>query len=932
MKKLELGILLVVMILFGAACDKTSDDNNAATQFIPGPMAQCVAPGNAMAGVITDLSETLVGLNPDPAVGEGEKTALGAIGDIKLMNNKAAFIIQRTDWRDSYFSFGGNLLDAVAIQNCQQAGPEQFQELQMLVGKLDIANLTSSFLRAVRAESIQIVSDGSAGGPAIVRVHGTEDIFYTVELNLMFLILTLGEEYIGPPPFNFDVTIDYILQPDSHVLQIEMTVRNTQSTSVDILDGVAMFFGDTTPVQFPYAEVIGVQGFGVQFGVPWMVASRGDGAWAVAMPNANMGGVNISGLTAALDTNLVPIGGGAPIPLDPAGGAADSHTFTRYFSVGPTDQDSGIEELYPLLQPNVLPGLTLIPEHLQGEAYDLFTGNPLEGAAVTVQSQNGDGDWVFIDGFVTGADGKFSGNYANYTGFPYRAVASVSGKLSPAPVDLTPGVTSTVAFAFMPGGNFSYEVRDAAGQLLPAKIILWQGGQLMYRFHTGTGTGVENVAPGIYDVSVTRGTEYSTYQTTASVPGNNTYYLNATLTHTVDTSGYLSVDGHIHSGRSPDNYISVEERVITCAAEGLEIPVATDHEFAGGWQWAVNKLALNKWVHNIAGEEVTAPLPGHTNIYPIPDRFDINARGGYVRWDVGTPAGWPMDIAQIFAAERARGAGIVQVNHPRDGVFFSVNWNPVTGQPDLQSPATIGLPPTASLWSWNFDAMELQNGNQNPFKNTTGSDMDARRSGTFEDWMSFLNMGHRVTAMGNSDAHNYEMPGYPRNFFKSPTDSTLNFTESYLVQSILAGRVVVSTGAFARVKVNGTADMGDTITDTDGSVDLWVHIEAIPEIDVTYFKVFVNCDEVNFGGSGFVNTTDPNGVVKYDGIVQVPIIKDSHIVVMGFGANKLPLGLHQFSPKSVPRFTTNAIYIDFDDNGAYDPPGPKACSYGIPEL
>jgi len=39
--------------------------------------------------------------------------------------------------------------------------------------------------------------------------------------------------------------------------------------------------------------------------------------------------------------------------------------------------------------------------------------------------------------------------------------------------------------------------------------------------------------------------------------------------------------------------------------------------------------------------------------------------------------------------------------------------------------------------------------------------------------------------------------------------------------------------------------------------------------------------------------------------VSVP--DDAHIVVLGFGEQSLPLGLKQFDPARVPRFTTKAV-------------------------
>ena len=304
-------------------------------------------------------------------------------------------------------------------------------------------------------------------------------------------------------------------------------------------------------------------------------------------------------------------------------------------------------------------------------------------------------------------------------------------------------------------------------------------------------------------------------------------------------------------------------------------------------------------------------------MYPVPEQPEA-IKGGPVAW-------YGLDLPSIFAAERLRGAQIVALNHPRNGCNYMclIKYNRLTGVPTLTDPTVLGLPAGSALWTWNFDAFEYQNGTQDPFVNTSLPDA----TGTFEDWMSFLNLGHRITAVSNTDAHNYEIVGCPRNYFVSSTDLPAHFVEADLVNAIKQGRVLTSTGAFARVTVDGTAGMGDLITDRDGTVSVHVHIEAIPEIDVTRFKIFVNCRQ-----AASVNTTNPNGTVKYDGTVNVtvPTTKDANIVVLGFGANYLPRGFQQFSPTRVPRFTTNAIYIDGNGSGTYTAPGTQTCTYTLP--
>ena len=145
-----------------------------------------------------------------------------------------------------------------------------------------------------------------------------------------------------------------------------------------------------------------------------------------------------------------------------------------------------------------------------------------------------------------------------------------------------------------------------------------------------------------------------------------------------------------------------------------------------------------------------------------------------------------------------------------------------------------------------------------------------------------------------------------------------------VITALVGGRAIVSCGAFARVSVNGAAVPGDDIQDTDGEIDVHLHIEALPEIDVTHVKVLANCDEV-----ANVAATDPSGVVKLDTVVPVTLTEDSAVIVLAFGADPMPVGMPGYNAKETARATTNAIYVDVDGNGIFDHPGGHSCNYTL---
>jgi hypothetical protein len=228
----------------------------------------------------------------------------------------------------------------------------------------------------------------------------------------------------------------------------------------------------------------------------------------------------------------------------------------------------------------------------------------------------------------------------------------------------------------------------------------------------------------------------------------------------------------------------------------------------------------------------------------------------------------------------------------------------------LDDPTLLGLAPDAALWSWDFDGVEVFNGHRSPFD-------DGNRR--FDNWMSMLNAGHPIAAIGCSDDHGGTEIGFPRTFFAADAGNVSALTSEQVVSAFHQGELIASTGAFARVSVDGEG-LGALVTDTDGVVDLSVHMEALSEIDVTHVIVLANCHEVLS-----IPASDPTGIVKHSEVLSVDVTEDTHLVVLGMGSQRLPAGLPQFDPTHVPRVTTNPIYIDADGDGMWTPPGGQSC-------
>ncbi|MBM4372054.1 MAG: hypothetical protein FJ098_10400, partial [Deltaproteobacteria bacterium] len=376
-----------------SGADTAVDAADAVEPLEPSLFAEgCPVPGRATARLIESDLTRMDG--PD---------AIGRTGDYLLMNEEAAFIIEAPERANAYYYYGGILVDAVAVEACRQAGPERFGELGIMMGVLKL-DLVSSVLRAFRGTAAEVLSDGTDGGPAVVRVTGHDDRFWLVELELIRQAVSQGGAGSLSEPLGLDITVDYILESGSPVLRVEVTYRNLLDQTLHLLSGAEAQFGDTATPRYFAGSRLEMAGFGLEQDVPWMSTSQGDGAWAIALAGGTLATVNISGVTALVDGSSLESGSG----LAPAGTPGDSRTVTFFVSVGPFDANSAVAPLQAVT-PSPLPGVSWEAVPVEGAVLDEATGDPLAGAVVDLQAQDGEGEWQPLDSFVTRADGTFSG-------------------------------------------------------------------------------------------------------------------------------------------------------------------------------------------------------------------------------------------------------------------------------------------------------------------------------------------------------------------------------------------------------------------------------------------------------------------------------------------------------------------------------------------
>ena len=93
------------------------------------------------------------------------------------------------------------------------------------------------------------------------------------------------------------------------------------------------------------------------------------------------------------------------------------------------------------------------------------------------------------------------------------------------------------------------------------------------------------------------------------------------LKRAVDLKGLLCVDLHQHASPSPDSAVSLRDRAASNLAEGLEVMVATDHNYFADWKPALAALGSAKLIST--GQPMAAAVS------PAPAAVDSATKSGH---------------------------------------------------------------------------------------------------------------------------------------------------------------------------------------------------------------------------------------------------------------------------------------------------------------
>lgn len=454
--------------------------------------------------------------------------------------------------------------------------------------------------------------------------------------------------------------------------------------------------------------------------------------------------------------------------------------------------------------------------------------------------------------------------------------------------------------------ELAFEVRDEGGALLPAKLTLFGreptpdptlgpphraagSGNVAL---TATGQGKLALSAGRYHVVASHGPEYTISSVDVELaPGRETAG-RFELRRVVDTHGYIGADLHQHANPSTDSVVTIEDRVISDLAEGVEVAVATDHEAITDYAPAVASLRARPRLLTIVGDEATTHTIGHFNGFPLTRRPELPRGGAF--------AAEGLSAAEIFAHLRADPlCRVVQVNHPRVariGYFAISKFDPTA-------------PKLPEGFAVNFDALEVANGKRMHLV-----------SETLLDWYSLLRRGLRITATGNSDTHRIvaDEAGWPRTYVKVPDDDPANLTPEMIATGISQHRdVVVSMGPFLRVNVDGQPP-GSSLRARGGrggsrGIDIDVQVWAAPWVDVTRLEIVVNGETRET--IAIAPSEEP---LRLDWKKYLSLTEDAFVVVVARGERPLAPVV---SGDAYPIAISNPVWVDVDSRPGWNAPG-----------
>lgn len=926
----------------------------------------------------------------DLSEGIGGPKALARPGDFILENDRIRVAILGERPSMGPHTSGGSIIDA-DIQRRSPAysggqGNDRLAELFPTVN-LNIPRVhdyTEAELEYLNdpptAGSVVLLADGSDGGAAIVCAEGPAEPFISL-LGGLWLLLGGGEyrmrtDYILEPGAAAVLMRTYAIYSETSACETDLSGATTADSSETTLDILKLALEEGAVIGDFYLQGGSLNVFapGVGFdeeGFIYNMSLEGINSFTSPIPADYLAGTgeDISyGLAAATGKLFVPLFTSSQTVAIGAGLSGDGSTnrfpdgtalsYDRYFTVGIGDVGSALD--------NLLEVKGIETGRIDGYVVEGGTGVALSDVSVFVYEPGAElpwSQWISDIGDDPHPDGSFGGTLPPGE-WELMTYATGRPKGQRVPVTVTTSGSVSVVLESPQPGSVQFDIADETGLLMPGKVTFYRldsdesldpvlgdafiGSSPSQVAFATYGHGQVVLPPGEYYAVASRGLEYEIDESEPfTVSDSSAVDLTFSLVRSVETTGWISADFHVHSIPSHDSGVTLPVRVSTMVAEGVEYFSSNDHDQITDFDPVIEDMGLEPWVSATIGLEVTTIEVGHFLGFPL--LHDYLADSGLaLDWTALTPDEIIDGLRDLGAPEVTE--PVTFVAHPRDGILgyfdeYAVNpYAGIVGSPTLETSVfTAALNPLLSgaNFSTDFDALELMGTKHLEIIRTpTQPELDAYgedassvemydiltrtmeeqqalidgtytlgfgHEGQLDDWFTMLNLGLRYTALANSDTHGTTSTesGCPRNFVASMTDDPAFIDDADIAEAVRAGKVIASYGPFIRFYANGDENLGpgSDVTDADGSVELYIEVQSPTWFDVDRIELYENgtlieeftveapnVDTVNFGQS-----------------VTVTPDKDSWYVVIASGNDDLqPV----FNPVEIPAVALQDIVTE----------------------
>ncbi len=385
---------------------------------------------------------------------------------------------------------------------------------------------------------------------------------------------------------------------------------------------------------------------------------------------------------------------------------------------------------------------------------------------------------------------------------PAAARLEVRGRLGAIVAPLTGRVTafSLSAVTSMPGPGPDYPLQPPMG------TVLIRAGEQAHLPLPPAGP----VVSGSYMLAASKGTLYnSAWARVNAAPGDQPE-LSAVLDRIVDPGDYVAVDMCQHTDASPDCALTLPERLMADAGEGLQAAVAVDP----GPPAVEQAVPVDAECVLLSGLRLDRSGVGSFSVLPIgpagPASPDLLAEPGLSASDL------------LGRAAKQFPDALVQVNHPLDaqtGYFALGQFDRRTGKSALEG------------FSGDFDALEL----------LSGGDLQGARD-LLPYWFALLNAGKRVVVTGGSDSVGFSgaQAALARTFVRCATGG-VRPTAAQVAGAVRALKVApdafVTNGPFIVAALNGRP-IGSRQSVEGGKALLGLRVYAPNWADVNRVRIY----------------------------------------------------------------------------------------------